>query len=92
MLGICRIRLSSGMIINECAIFSKAGRSWIGLPNRYSIDATGKKSWKPYIEFETPEQTEAFKKQLDEACNKLLEKVNLSANEPQKNLFEEIPF
>lgn len=94
MIGICRLKLPSGLIINDCPVFKKEQRSWIGLPNKYSADLAGNKTWKPYIEFETPEQTESFRKQTDLACKKLFETLDLSkvGSQKQFSFEQEVPF
>jgi hypothetical protein len=56
--GFFRLKLASGLILNDCTLHVKGDKRWIGLPGKPQIDAdgkqrvdaAGKKAWAPIVE------------------------------------------
>lgn len=79
LLGFCRVRLPSGMILHDVAVHMKNGKSWAtpaGKPRlgrnglQMTDTATGKLLWTPIVAFETKQIGDRFSAQVVEALQR----------------------
>ena len=79
LLGFCRARLPSGMILHDVAVHSKNGKLWatpagkprLGRDGLQMMDATtGKLLWTPIVAFETKQVGDRFSAQVIEALRR----------------------
>ena len=76
LLGFCRVRLPSGMILHDVAVHMKNGKFWAtpaGKPRlgrdglQMTDPTTGKLQWTPIVAFETKQISDRFSTQVIEA-------------------------
>jgi hypothetical protein len=75
LLGFCRVRLPSGMILHDVAVHMKNGRHWaspsskprLGRDGLQLRDPDGKALWTPIVSFETKAIGDRFSAQVIEA-------------------------
>jgi hypothetical protein len=79
LLGFCRVRLPSGMILHDVAVHTKNGKFWAtpaGKPRlgsgglQMTDPATGKLLWSPVVAFETKQVGDRFSAQVIEALRR----------------------
>jgi hypothetical protein len=79
LLGFCRVRLPSGMILSDVAVHTKNGKFWAtpaGKPRlgrdglQMTDPTTGKLQWSPIIAFETKQISDRFSAQVIEALRR----------------------
>ena len=79
LLGFCRVRLPSGMILHDVAVHTKNGKFWatparkprLGRDGLQMTDtATGKLLWSPIVAFETKQIGDRFSAQVVEALRR----------------------
>jgi hypothetical protein len=79
LLGFCRVRLPSGMILHDVAVHMKSGKFWAtpaGKPRlgrdglQMTDPATGKLLWLPIVAFETKQIGDRFSTQVIEALRR----------------------
>ena len=79
LLGFCRVRLPSGMILHDVAVHMKNGKFWatpagkprLGRDGLQMTDAaTGKLLWSPIVAFETKQIGDRFTAQVIEALRR----------------------
>ena len=79
LLGFCRVRFPSGMILSDVAVHSKNGRLWaapaskprLGRDGLQMRDADGDALWTPIISFETKAVEDRFSAQVIEALGRV---------------------
>ena len=79
LLGFCRVRLPSGMILHDVAVHTKNGKFWaspsskprLGRDGLQMTDpTTGKLLWTPVVAFETKQIGDRFSAQVIEALRR----------------------
>jgi hypothetical protein len=79
LLGFCRVRLPSGMVLHDVAVHSKNGKLWAtpaGKPRlgrdglQMTDPTTGKLLWSPIVGFETKALSDRFSAQIIEALRR----------------------
>ena len=78
LLGFCRVRLPSGMVLHDVAVHMKNNRLWatpsskprLGRDGLQMRDADGKTLWTPIVSFETKALSDWFSAQVIEALRR----------------------
>jgi hypothetical protein len=78
LLGFCRVRLPSGMVLHDVAVHMKNGRRWaspsskprLGRDGLQLRDPDGKSLWTPIVSFETKAIGDRFSAQVIEALRR----------------------
>jgi DNA-binding cell septation regulator SpoVG len=79
MRGSFSVRLPSGLIIRDIALFEKGASRWIAMPRQRFTNKEGQESFAPIIEFRDSKTADAFRHQAVEALDALLSRQNVSA-------------
>jgi hypothetical protein len=58
--GFFDVTLPSGLKLNGCQLFSKDGKTWVGLPSREYVKPDGSKSYLPVVEIPDREARDKF--------------------------------
>jgi DNA-binding cell septation regulator SpoVG len=70
--GFVSLELPSGLIIHECSVHSRDGKTWVAMPAReYKKD--GESKWRAVIDFSDKETGKAFQKRALQAVDEMLE-------------------
>jgi hypothetical protein len=78
LLGFCRVRLPSGMVLHDVAVHTKNGKLWatpagkprLGRDGLQMRDPDGKTLWTPIVSFETKTIGDRFSVQVIEALRR----------------------
>lgn len=74
-----QIEKMGNLIIRDCTLFEKDGKSWVSLPSKM-VEKDGKKNYFPYISFEDKHMNETFKEKIRHAA----EERRLYSNQENK--------
>jgi hypothetical protein len=58
--GFLAVRIGQALRLNDLKLFEKAGKSWIGWPDKEYAKRDGSKGYAPLVEFATREDERAF--------------------------------